>query len=249
MQRFPNGVGAAGFYEKRVPGHAPAWLPRVRVRAGDGHQDQVAIDNRATLAWLANQACITPHVWGSRARDLDRPDVMVFDLDPAKDDFEAVRAAAFRLRDLLGELDLPSWPSTTGSKGVHVVVPVDGSADFDVVRAFARGVAETLRARHPQTLTTAVRKARRGGRRFLDVGRNAYGQTRVAPYAVRAREGAPVATPITWAELEDRALDARTFRVGDLARRLEGPDPWRGMARRASSLVSRAERLEALKGV
>lgn len=247
MQRFPDGIDEDGFYHKQVPGHFPDWVTRQRVPVSDGEQDLVVCDNRATLAVLADQGCITLHPWLSRRDRLDNPDLLVIDLDPPGDDFAPVRRAALCCRDLLEEVGLVPFVKTTGSSGAHVVAPLDRSAGFDAVRRFARDLARVLAARFPDELTTAQRRNRRGGRLFLDVGRNAYGQTAVAPYAVRARDGAPVATPIDWDELP--RVTARTYRIDNVLRRLgQRDDPWSWLRRRARSLDDPRRRLARLLG-
>ncbi|HKJ24671.1 MAG TPA: non-homologous end-joining DNA ligase [Myxococcota bacterium] len=248
LQRFPDGITASGFYQKQAGAHFPDWIETTRVtKAEGGHQDLVVGANRATLVYLADQATITLHPWLSRCDRPDHPDRLVFDLDPPGDDFGAVRFAAGRVRELLEDLGLPTFAMLTGSRGMHVVVPLDRSEPFDDVRAFARAVAERLATRHPQMLTTEQRKAKRRGRLYLDVGRNARAQTAVAAYAVRARPGAPVAAPIHWDELGERRLDARRWTVRNVLRRLgQRDDPWKGIARRARSLAPARRRLRDL---
>ncbi|HLK56698.1 MAG TPA: non-homologous end-joining DNA ligase [Chthonomonadaceae bacterium] len=248
MQRFPRGIGEEGFVQKEAPDFYPDWITRVTVEKEGGRLTQVICDNAATLLYLANQACITPHVWLSRKDRLHAPDRMIFDLDPAEDDFEIVRATARTLRSLLDQIGLPAFVMTTGSRGLHVSVPLQRNADFDMMRAFAQEIAAELARRDPERLTTEQRKEARRGRLFLDVGRNAYAQTAVAPYAVRARPGAPVATPLDWSELEDPQLHARCFTLRSFPRRLdERGDPWREIAQQATSLAAPQRRLEALQ--
>jgi len=234
MHRFPEGIGTDGFFQKRVSEHFPDWIRRARVEIEDGAIDMVVADNAATLAYLAQQACIEPHVGLARLDRPDHPDHMIFDLDPAEDDFAQVRFAACAMRDLLAGHDLPVYLKTTGSKGVHLLVPLDRSAGFDDVRATARRIADRVARDHSDRLTTEQRKDKRRGRLFVDWLRNAYGQTAVAPYAVRARPGAPVACPVTWDELGD--IDARSVTMTNIADRLDRADPWAGMGRRAVSL-------------
>ena len=248
MHRFPDGIGKDGFFQKQIGDYFPDWIHRARIHTGKGEQRQVLCDNKATLAYLANQACVTAHLFSSRADRLDVPDRMIVDLDPPDDDFAAVRQAAFRCRDLFDELDLPTFVKTTGSRGLHVVVPLRRRDGFENVREFARAFASLLASRFPDALTTEQRKDKRRGRIFLDVGRNAYGQTAVAPYSVRAIEGAPVATPIDWNELEGRSLNAQTFNVRNVARRLErSGDAGRRMARSAQSLSRARRRLDSMR--
>jgi bifunctional non-homologous end joining protein LigD len=249
LERFPDGIDAEGFYQKQVPDHLPEWIATTRVSKKEGgRQELVVCENAATLAWLANQACITLHAWPSRVDRPDHPDQLVIDLDPPGDDFGAARDAARRVRALLEEeLGLVTFVKLTGSSGLHVQVPLDRSEDFDAVRAFAGDAAELLARRHPDELTTEQRKRSRRGRLYLDVGRNAWAQTAVAPYSVRARPGAPVAAPIEWDELGERGLDAQRWTVRNVLDRLDRHgDPWKGMARRARSLSTARERLAGL---
>jgi bifunctional non-homologous end joining protein LigD len=196
-----------------------------------------------------DQGLVTPHIWLSRADKLHRPDKLIFDLDPPGSDFEPVRAAAQALHDLLPELGLAPFVMTTGSRGAHVVAPLDRSADFDVVRSFAKDVSQVLAQRYPDRLTVETRKAKRQGRLFLDTLRNAYGQNSVAPYGVRAKPGAPVATPIDWDELSDPDLHSQSYTVKNIFRRLgQKEDPWKGYMRHARSLREPRHRLDGLMG-
>jgi bifunctional non-homologous end joining protein LigD len=209
-------------------------------------------EDTATLVYLANQACITPHPWLSPADCLDCPDRLVFDLDPPEGDgdgegFEAVRWTARRLGDLLTELGLRPALMTTGSRGMHLLVLLDRRTDFDTARHFARRVADVLAARHDDRLTTEPRKNKRRGRLYLDTQRNAYAQTSVAPYAVRARQHAPVATPLDWDELDDPDLGPRQWTLRTLPERLDKHgDPWKGLSRCRRSLRAAEQRLDDL---
>jgi len=247
MQRFPDGIDHDGFYQRQAPGYFPDWITRVSVMVKEDGEEhpQIICDSEATLVYLVDQGLVTPHVWLSRSDELDHPDKLVFDLDPPDADFEPVRVAAGALHDLLEDLELASFLMTTGSRGAHVVVPLDRSADFDTVRAFAKDLATVLANRHPDALTVETRKDDRGDRLFLDYLRNAYGQNTVAPYGVRASPGAPVATPLDWDELGDRDLHARTYTVGNIFRRLgQKEDPWKDYMRHARSLDRPRTRLD-----
>jgi bifunctional non-homologous end joining protein LigD len=248
MERYPDGYRGKSFYHKDVPDYFPDWIRTVEVPKEGGSLTMAVCDDAATLVYLANQACLTPHPWLSRADRLDCPDRLVFDLDPPGDDFEIVRRTAHRLGDLLTELGLRPAVMTTGSRGLHLVVLLDRRTDFDTARAFARRVADLLAARHPGELTTEPRKDNRRGRLYLDVQRNAYAQTSVAPYAVRARPHAPVATPLAWDELDDPAVGPRHWTLRDLPERLaKHGDPWRGLSRCRRSLSAAHRRLDALE--
>lgn len=246
MHRFPDGIEGEGFYQKDAPDYFPAWIERARVPKEDGTVDHVVCGKAADLVYLANQGCITPHIWPSRTDRLEHPDLMVFDLDPADgSDFESVRQAARALRQLLQELGLTPFVQTTGSRGAHVVIPLARDDDFDAVRSFAQAVARLLAEREPGRLTVEQRKEKRGDRLFIDTGRNAYGQTFVAPYAVRPRRGAPVATPIRWEELD--SVESRSYNLRNLFQRLErSGDPWRGIWRHARPLGEARRRLSRL---
>jgi bifunctional non-homologous end joining protein LigD len=245
MQRFPDGIDGPSFYEKKVPGHFPDWVRTVEVDTAEEPQRQVVVDDDRTLVHLANQACLTPHTWLSRADDLDRPDQLVFDLDPTVPGLPAVRRATRLVGELLDDLGLTSFLKTTGSRGYHVLVPLRRTQDFDAVRSFARGVAEVLVDREPDLLTLEARKAKRGDRVLVDVQRNGYGQTAVPPYAVRARPGAPVSTPIAWDELSRVRPDQHTIR--SIKRRLARTgDPWAEVRSRLQGLGRAAERLDRL---
>lgn len=227
FRRFPEGLAGPGFFQKSVPGHAPDWLPRVDVplRGDATVKPHVVLSSAADVLWAADQGAIEFHPWLSRSEALEVPVEVVVDLDPPGDDPDAARWAARRVRDLLGELGAGCRLKTSGSKGYHVHLPLAGGAPFDQVRPVLRRFAEVLAARYPERLTAASRKAERRGRLYLDVARNAYGQTAVAPYGVRARPGAPVATPISWDELG--SVDPRRYDLSAVRRRLaQRDDPW-----------------------
>src|SRR5262252_9025449 len=193
MTRFPDGITKQGIVQKNVPAYFPDWITRVRVRKEGGSLQQAVCDKPATIVYLANQACIELHAFLSRLDHID---------PPGAGRFGDVRVCALRLRDLLiGELGLPAFVKTTGGKGLHVHVPLNAREDFGAVRGFARGVAELLAARNPDLVTTEQRKDKRGSRIYADIMRNAYAQLAVVPYSVRARPGAPVATPLSWDDL------------------------------------------------
>lgn len=246
MERYPDGIGKRPLMQKNTPDYFPDWIDRVDLPKADGTVRHAIANDAAALVYLANQATATVHRWLSKAHRPHHPDRLVFDLDPAQDDFPVVRDAALALRELLDELHLHTTVMTTGSRGLHVIVALDGKADFDSVRAFAHDTAEVLAARHPDALTTAPRKQARGGRLYLDVQRNAYAQTAVAPYSVRARPGAPVATPVTWAEVEDPKLTARTWTLRGIRDRLADDDPWADRPR-AQGLGAARKRLDGLR--
>jgi bifunctional non-homologous end joining protein LigD len=249
LQRFPDGLGGEGFYQKDASDHFPAWIRTVRFpRREGGHFHAPVVDRAATLVYLANQAVVTFHSYLSRIDDLERPDRLVYDLDPPEgsEDHGPVRRAALDLREVLAALDLPAWVQTTGSKGFHVVVPLERGPDFDETREFARGVARLLARRYPDRYTLEQRRDARQGRVFLDTLRNSYGATSVAPYSVRARPGAPVATPVDWSEVEE-GVSPRRWTVASVPNRLaQRDDPWEDLARHGRALAPRVDALREL---
>jgi bifunctional non-homologous end joining protein LigD len=209
-------------------------------RRRGGNVTHAMIQDARTLRWLANQNCVTPHVWQSRADKLDRPDRIVFDLDPATEDemeqFDDVRKAALALGDHLRELGLVPFAMTTGSRGIHVVAPLKRTKDANTVRERAGEIADEFAASH-DTLTTFWRKEKRDGRILVDTARNTYAQTVVAPYAVRALPGAPVATPLEWGELDDPELHPRRWTLRDVGARVaDRGNPWSDIRLEARSL-------------
>jgi bifunctional non-homologous end joining protein LigD len=228
LRRYPDGIDADGFIQQEASRHFPDWVAIATVprRDGPGTVDHVVCGDAATLIYLANQATVEFHTWLSTTRDLERPDRLIIDIDPPSGvEVATLREVARNLRDLFRSAGLHPYVQATGGRGFHVLAPLDGSADFDDARDLAKDLADRLAGRDPDRLTTAIRKERRGKRIFLDVNRNAYGQTSIAPYSLRARPGAPVATPLDWSEL-GRATPAR-YDPGRIRRRLaRKADPW-----------------------
>jgi bifunctional non-homologous end joining protein LigD len=244
-------VTGEAIMQKNVSRYFPDWVKRVEVeRIGRGGAVcQVVCDRPETLIYLANQACIELHVLLSRVAALYRPDQLVFDLDPpAEDGFDDARHCALDLRRLLEEdLGLTTYVKTTGGKGLHVHVPLRADEGFDPVRDFAREVAELMIRDAPDRLTLQQRVDQRGNRIYLDVQRNGYAQMAVAPYSVRARRAAPVATPLQWAEVEDAGLNPRRFTMRTMGERLATTqDPWAGMSRHRRGLAAARRRLKSL---
>jgi bifunctional non-homologous end joining protein LigD len=246
MERFPAGIGRKGFIQKDVSKGFPAWLARVEVPKKDGTVHHPIVTDPRSLLWLANQNSITPHVWTSRAPDLYHPDICVFDLDPSVDAPDMLRTAALQLRGLLEELGLPSWIKTSGSKGFHIVVPVDGKTDTGGVAGFAQAVGTLLVIRDPKNLTQEFHKADRGRRILIDTGRNGYSATFAAAYAVRAKKGAPVSAPCTWEEVESGKVTPQSFTLRTMPQRMEAVgDLWADM-KRGKSLTRAVQRLKKL---
>ena len=245
MERYHRGIDAPGFFQKDVSKGFPDWLKRVEVPKHGGTVHHPLANDTRSLLWLANQNSITIHVWPSRTPNLYHPDICVFDLDPAGDNEpELLRAAALSLRDLLAELGLPSWIKTTGSKGFHIAVPLDGKSDFGTVARFAHHVGKVLVERDPDHLTQEFAKIDRGGRILVDTGRNGYSATFAAAYTVRARPGAPISAPCTWEEIERGEVHPKSFTLRTMAQRINDVgDLWADMLRKKRSLTQPMKKL------
>ena len=247
MERFHRGIAAPGFFQKDVSKGFPDWLVRVEVPKKDGTVHHPIANDTRSLLWLANQNSITIHVWPSRTPNLYNPDICIFDLDPSNDALEPLRAAALNLRDLLAELGLPSWIKTSGSKGFHIAVPLDGKSDFGTVARFAHAVGTIMVKRYPEKLTQEFHKVDRGERILVDTGRNGYSATYAATYTVRARPGAPVSAPCTWEELERGEVGPKTFTLRTMDQRIaDVGDLWADLLRKKRSLRRPIEQVKKL---
>jgi len=231
MNRYPDGIAGIVIQQKRVPDSFPPWIKRVTVDLHKGGTiTHAVIDNAATLVYLANYNMVTAHVWLSRIQATEQPDLLIFDLDPSDEDFRLVRTTALTLKTMLEALQLVPFVKTTGSRGLHVVVPIVVGPSFEDAHVFADYVAQRLAAGDPDHLTTEFIKQKREGRLFIDVNRNAYAQTVVAPYAVRARRRAPIAVPIAWTDVENDTLRPDGITIGTIWNWLrDHHDPWKPM--------------------
>lgn len=237
MHRFPDGIEGKSFFNKNAPRYFPGWIATQRVDKENGTVNHVVIGKTADLAYLANQACIAIHIWLSRRDKIEKPDRLIFDLDPPNGGFDDVRAGAKRLREILEAAGLKAYAMATGSKGMHVACPIKRGKTFDQVRAFAQQVAGVLATQDEKKFTTEQRIAKRGDRVFIDTNRNAYGQTAVAPYSVRARPGAPVAVPLEWSEVDRSDLRPDGYNISNVLQRLgRQGDPWKDIDNHAESL-------------
>jgi bifunctional non-homologous end joining protein LigD len=245
MERYHRGIGSPGFFQKDVVKGFPDWLERVEVPKHGGTVHHPIANDTRSLLWLANQNSITIHVWPSRTPNLYNPDICIFDLDPSKeDDLDTLRAAALRVRELLDELGLPSWIKTSGSKGFHIAVPLNGKHDFGEVARFAHAVGRVLVNRDPDNLTQEFHKVDRAGRILVDTGRNGYSATYAATYTVRAKAGAPVSAPCTWEEIEKGKVGPATFTLRSMAQRIAvAGDLWSDMLKKKLSLTRALNRV------
>ena len=235
LRSFPEGIDEEGFFQKHAPEHFPSHVERLEVPMRSKDQKtmlMVTADEANDLTYFANQNVVELHVALSLGEALDRPDQMIFDLDPSDNDFEKVRELALGLKSLLDQRDLPSFVKTTGSRGVHVHVPLRPEATFERVKPVVQQLAEELLARCPGIATMEHRKEKRGNRVFIDYLRNDFGMTAIAPYSLRAIAGAPVATPISWAELKDKKTGPQSWGLANIFRRLGAKkDPWQDFKR------------------
>lgn len=248
MERYPAGIGRKGFWQKDVSKGFPDWLERVEVPKKGGVVHHPIVTDVQSLLWTVNQNTITHHVWSSRVPDLMHPDVCVFDLDPSTDDIESVRGAAIQLRDLLEKLTLRSWVKTTGSKGFHIVVPLDGKTAVEQAARFANAVGRLFVSLAPDALTQEFSKVDRRGRIYVDTGRNGYHSTFAAAYTVRARRGAPVSAPCTWKEIERGEVEPATFTIWNVLNRVATiGDAWSDLRRSGKALTGPMELLAKMK--
>jgi bifunctional non-homologous end joining protein LigD len=237
VERFTKGVDQGGFFQKHWQKHYPSWLDSAEL-GGKTRVRYPIVDAPAGLVYLANQGGIAFHVWTSRKTTPVHPDLIVFDLDPPDGGFALVREVALLLRDVLGELTLDPFVKTTGSKGLHVVAPLDGKAPFEDVHALCTDLAKLLANRGPELITTEFYKKDRKGRLFFDTMRNAPGATFVAAYSLRGRSTAPVSAPVTWKEVEDKSLRPDGFTLRDVPARLDRlGDPWAMLWKKPGSVA------------
>lgn len=227
-ERCPDGIRGSCFYQKNfAPDAAPAAAPRLGQRAASTGRDvhYLVGGARSTLLAMTNLGCIAIHVMAGRTDQLDQPDWMAFDLDPSSGSFADAAKAGRALRVVLDELGVRSFPKTSGSRGLHVFVPLRRGPSSSDVTAVASAIGEELARRKPGLVTAEQRKAARVGRVYADAFRTAAWQTVAAPYSVRRRPSAPISTPLDWAEVKP-GLDPVRWNVRTIGRRLSGEDPW-----------------------
>jgi len=228
LLRCPDGVNGECAYQKTAPAGLPQWIPTRRVRSDQaalGYAEHVIGGERAALAALANLGYTSFHPWACTVDAADRPDLLLFDLDPTEIAFREVRNAAQLVRSLLASVKIRSWVKTSGGAGVHVMVPLEPVYSFEQTLTAASTITRIARQREPSLFTFDMRRARRRGKILIDVLRNRRGATLVSPYAVREYPGAPVSAPLEWAELE-RSVYPEDFHFQNVRERLrERGDP------------------------
>jgi len=238
MKRFPNGVEAEFFHQKRVPANHPNYVDEVFVQFPSGHSTVFAIvDNAAALVWIANLGCIELHTWHSRVPEIDQPDYLLIDLDPTSDgQWPFVRDIALVVREVMDELGLRSYPKTSGATGLHILAPIRRELEFPDVRRFAKALAEEVERRvgDQAVATTTWRVADRVGV-FVDFGQNARDRTIASAYSVRPTPDARVSAPLLWDEVA--TVEPEAFTVTTMPARIEAVgDPMAGMWSRPPSL-------------
>jgi bifunctional non-homologous end joining protein LigD len=244
MYRFPDGIkkGSKGFFSKNRPDYFPDWIGSVEIGDRKGVK-YVICDSKKTLVYLAGQVA-TLHVSPLCKDNLDAPDLMLFDLDPVEEGFDKLRKAAGKLKELIETIGLVPFVKSSGSRGLHIEIPIKAELDTDRVKAFALDIALALKSLYPKDFTAEHRKDKRDAAVLIDVWRNSPGQTIVAPYAVRAIEGAPVAAPLFWEEIEEKGFHAQKFNIKNIVSRLEKKgDPWKGFNKSRNSLKKAIEKL------
>jgi len=248
MQRFPNGIGKEGFFQKNAPDYFPAWLPTTKVKKKDGWVNHIVCNSRDTLLYLVNQYVVTFHVALSKVENIDYPDKLIFDIDPPKGNFKLAVKAAKALRVVLEEkLQLKTYVMTSGSEGLHVAVPLKADKHFDIVHDFTKTIANYICNNNPTEFTTAIRKNKREGRLYIDFLRNSYAQTSVVPFSIRALENAPVATPLYWNELDDVTLNGQSYTIDTIFKRIETKgNPWEDFEQNAKDICNAIKVMEPL---
>jgi len=226
LKRYPNGVGAAFFYEKMCPAHRPDWVATTAVPTTSRTIDFCLVQDAATLVWVANLASLELHTLLAKAGDIERPTFMVFDHDPGEGVgmLECCRVA-LRFREMLEQFGLKSFAKTSGGKGLHLYVPLNTAVTFEETKTFSRAAAQILEKQDPKGVTTNMSKRLRGGKVFVDWSQNDRHKTTVCAYSLRARERPTVSTPVAWAEVE-RAVRrgdaaALSFEAGDVVKRVK----------------------------
>jgi bifunctional non-homologous end joining protein LigD len=223
MKRYPNGAAGDFFFMKRAPAPRPDWIEICAISHGSGNIiDFPIIQDLPALLWVINLGCIDLNQWYARCDDVDRPDYLHFDLDPVPGaKFQQVRESALVVRDALESLKMPSYPKTTGSKGIHVYVPIVRGPTQKQVWTIAKEIAQVLAAANPKLITAEYRIAKRPqGRVLVDYNQNAWGRTLASVYSIRPTPKAMVSTPVTWKEIE-RGIDVEDFRIDNVRKRIQ----------------------------
>jgi bifunctional non-homologous end joining protein LigD len=244
LLRCPDGISGECVYQRTAPPGLPPWILTRRIRtehAALGYAEYVVGSDRAALYYLVNMGYVSLHPWGSTVDAVDRPDLLLLDLDPTEIAFREVRNAAMLVRDLLARYKIRSWVKTSGGRGLHVIVPLEPIHSFEQVLAAAESITRMARQREPTLFTLDMRRARRRGKILIDIHRNHRGATLVSPYSVREYPAATVSSPLEWAELE-RPIYPEDFHFGNIRDRLRGKgEPFKEMLQQPQRLTALLE--------
>jgi bifunctional non-homologous end joining protein LigD len=231
MFRAPDGLKKAGFFQKNAGDYFPSWIAtkKIKHRHQEGSTNHVLCNDQATLIYLVDQGCLEFHIWLSQINHPDKPDRIVFDLDLPKESFAKVKKAALDLKSLLDNLDIPAFLMTTGSKGLHVVIPIQVKFGYAEVRQYALKIIDLFIKKHPKGYTRQSKKSGREDKVYLDYLRNAFAQTHICPFSTRVREGAPIAVPISWEDLQKKGFHSGYYNVQNAGKSFlrRKKDPWK----------------------
>ncbi len=222
MKRYPDGINGDYFYQKECPSYAPKWVETYSVMHTEKNVNYIVCNDMATLVWLANQGCVEIHGWLGRVEDIDYPDLAVFDLDPAEGvPFNEVLKVALLVRDLLMEFGMNGFPKTSGSSGMNIFIPLDGKHTFAGVAEAMKRLAEIIARAYPSGVSLERSISKRKGKVYLDYLQNGRGKTMALAYSLRPLPGAPVSTPLTWAEVEEKCIRPEQFNIANINDRVQ----------------------------
>ncbi len=238
VQRFPNGIDKPGFFQKNTPNYYPEWIKTKR----DKDTEYSICDDEECLLYMANQATLVFHSWLSSKNEPQKPDKIIFDLDPIEVDFDYVRKGALAIKKLL-EPELRTFIMTTGSKGFHIVSPIKPEMDFEEVKEITRKVAGIIVRLNPDRFTLEMRKIKRKGKVFIDFHRNTESQTAVVPYSLRTNEDATIAMPFDWTDI--KKTTPQKFNIKNYKKYLK-KDPWKNYSKSSKSIKALKKKIEKL---
>jgi bifunctional non-homologous end joining protein LigD len=250
VKRYPNGIKEDGFFQKRSQKYHPDWIDsqKIKMKSEKGkYIKQPICNNKKTLEYFVDKGAIELHLSLAKSSHPYKPVIMVFDLDPSQDNFKKIKKAALIFHDFFESLEIPNFPLLTGSKGLHVIVPLDGNSNFKKVKSIAEKIQSIIIKNNSDLFTKNIRKNKRANKVFIDILRNDYGQTSISPYSVRAIKGAPIAAPITWYELKDKNINSQSYNIKNIFARLgQIKQPWQNFFKKGIS-ISKIENKKEVK--
>jgi len=239
MNRFPNGINGASFYQKDVDVEKiPSWLKTEKIysESNDKHIDYLVCNDTAALLYMANLGCIELNPWNSTIKKIDRPDWAVIDLDPAKNDFKEVVKTALAVKEIMDELETECYCKTSGATGLHIYIPLEAQYNYDSAKLFSEIIANKVVNRLPKTTSVVRTLEKRGNKIYIDFLQNRKGQTLASPYSVRPRAGATVSTPLEWGEVNEK-LSPSQFTIKNVLKRLDQKgDLWKPVLGKGANL-------------